>query len=117
MERWGDEVGVMGVVMSDGKARWREMASVQSLSFSLSLSLCPHCLSLPHLISLSCRAVPCRDVFCLATATYPSSVHAMVNESDQINRADYIPRLQYQARDTPVSETISAHYEPFAHAP
>ncbi|GFZ46575.1 hypothetical protein JCM24511_03795 [Saitozyma sp. JCM 24511] len=26
----------------------------------------------------------------------------MVNESDQINRADYIPRLQYQARDTPI---------------
>jgi hypothetical protein len=54
-------------------------------------------------------------VHCSVTSTYPSSVRAMVNESDQINRADYIPRLQYQARDTPVSETISALDLAYAH--
>jgi WD40 repeat protein len=94
--------------------RWREMASVQSVSLSLCLSLCP--LHLPFPICSLCRVVPYRVVSCLATTTYPSIAHAMVNESDQINRADYIPRLQYQARDTPVSEPISAHSGPNAHA-
>lgn len=86
-----------------------------SVPLSLSLCTCTSCSWFPHLIGLSYRVASHRVVHCSVTSTYPSSVRAMVTESDQINRADYIPRLQYQARDTPVSETISALDLAYAH--